>query len=110
MSRLNTYFLEKSASLMQKLITGQGTAKQRLLDCEIEFGLTFSIPISTDLEPIRTKIIQELNQKKEIRIGETAHSTSFRKTLYSTRNASASKIIGEIYNLYKEIEFIERHR
>ena len=110
MSSLNTYFLEKSSSLIQKLITGQGTAKQRLMDCEIEFWLSFSIPIPTDLEPIRKNIIQELSKKKEIRIGENVHSTSYRNTLFAMRNARASKIIGDIYNLYKEVEIRQRYK
>ncbi len=110
MSSHNTYFLEKSSNLIQKLIIGQGTAKQRLLDCEIEFCLAFSIPIPNDLEPIRKKIIQELNQKREIGIGDKIHLTSFQNTLYFMRNACASKIIGEIYDLYREIEFRERYK
>lgn len=54
------YFLEKTSTLIRKLIIGQGTSKQRLREWEIEINLSLSLPVLDDLEQLRQKIRNRL--------------------------------------------------
>jgi hypothetical protein len=100
-----TYFLEKTSTLIRKLISGEGTAKHRLLECEVEFVISFSIPIPDEFKSRRDKILNSLNKKNVIKIDNEVRITSFRHTLIYIKNKTAAKIIQEIYDLYTEILF-----
>jgi hypothetical protein len=100
-----TIFLEKTSTLIRKLISGEGTAKQRLLECEVEFILSFSIPVTDEFKSRRDKILNSLNKKNVIKIDDEVRMTSFRHTLIYMKNKTAAKIIQEIYDLYTEILF-----
>lgn len=76
MTEQYAYFLEKTSILIRKLISGQGTAKQRLLECEVEFIISFSTPIPGDLRLQRDKILNSLNRKSAIKIGDEVSMTS----------------------------------
>lgn len=103
-----SYFLEKTSTLIRKLISGQGTAKQRLLECEVEIVLSMSTPIPDDLKPLRDKILSNLNKKNAIKVGDKLSMTSFRHTLVYMKNKTAAKITLDIYDLYSEILFRDR--
>lgn len=103
-----TYFIEKTSVLIRKLISGEGTAKERLLDCEVEIILALSTQIPEDLKPKRESILKRLNKKNEIRHGDIVSMTSFRHTLIYMKNKTAAKIILDIYDLYSEILFRDR--
>lgn len=103
-----TYFLEKTSILVRKLISGEGTAKQRLLESEIEIILSLSTPIPEDLKSQREDILKRLNKKNEIKIADKVNMTSFRHTLTYMKNKTAAKIILDIYDLYSEVLFRDR--
>lgn len=100
-----TYFLEKTSGLIRKLISGEGTAKQRLLECEIEIYFSMSANIPEDLKLKREKIFARLNKKNEIEISGKVKMTSFQHTLLYMKNKTAAKIILDIYDLYSETLF-----
>ena len=102
------YFIEKSSVLIRKLISGEGTAKQRLLECEIEIILALATHIPEDLKQKRENILKSLNKKNEIKHGDKVSITSFRHTLVYMKNKTAAKIILEIYDLYSEVLFRDR--
>jgi hypothetical protein len=99
------YFIEKASILVRKLISGQGTAKERLLECETDIYFVLAIQIPEDLKTRREKIIKSLNKKNEIKVGEKVSMTSFRHTLIYMKNKTAAKITLEIYDLYSEVLF-----
>ncbi len=105
MKDTHIYFIEKTSTLIRKLVIGQGTSKQRLRECEIEISISLSIPIPTDLEPNRKKIQNRLYKKNEIGFGDKIGMTSFQHTLLYMKNSTASDIIKDIYALYSEIKF-----
>lgn len=92
------YFIGKSSSLIHKLCIGQGTAKQRLLECESYIIVMLIASIPDELIPLKEKIHTNLNKKEAI-----STMTSFRHTLIRMRNSTASKIIDDIYTLYSKV-------
>jgi len=98
MNKNYNYFIGKSSSLIHKLCIGEGTAKQRLRECEPQIYVMLRASIPDELIPLKEKIHKNLHKK--ISVGEM---TSFRHTLTSMRNSTASKIIDDIYTLYLKV-------
>ena len=88
-----TYFLEKASPLVRNLLVGQGTSKQRLRDCKIEMLLLLSSLDSEDINEQKRQIVDRLNVKKD--------------PLLYMRNAMASKIIGDFFDLYNDLKLLE---
>lgn len=95
-----TYFISKASILICKLISGQGTVKERLLDCEYDIGYILTLEIPKDFFAKRKKIKANLYKKEEIKAGKKIKVTSFRNTLKHMRKKRASQIVLDIYNLY----------
>jgi hypothetical protein len=87
---------------------GEGTAKQRLLECESELFISLATLVPEDLSPLREKILKSLNKKNKIKIEDKISMTSFRHTMIHMKNKTASKIISDIYDLYSEVLFRSR--
>jgi hypothetical protein len=104
----STYFIEKTSVLVRKLITGQGNAKERLRENEVNLLLCLASPLPDDLKPKRDKILKALEKKHEISHNGIVSMTAFQHTLYKMKKETASKIIGDIYDLYSEVVFRER--
>lgn len=100
-----SYFLEKCSALVRKLIAGEGTARERLSQCETQIYATLLCPVPKDLESTRESILKRVHKKPSVQIQDKVMITSFRNTVSSMRNSTASKIIADIYSLYDEIRW-----
>lgn len=89
--------------LIRKLISGEGTAKERLLECETDIYFVLANQIPEDLKHKREKIKRTLNKKNEIKVGDKVRMTSFKNTLIYMKNKTAAKIILDIYDLYIDV-------
>jgi hypothetical protein len=98
-----TYFLEKSSTLIHKLIISGGDARTRLRDCEFEltFLLTFDVP--EHLEKLKERILKSVFKKPALELGVKVYLTSFRNSISNIRNSTASKIIDDIYLLHLQV-------
>src|ERR1700749_1373599 len=103
-----TYFVQKASMLIRKLISGQGNAKQRLLDCECDIDFVLEIEIPMDYIFKIDKIKSILYKKEEIKSGEKIKVTSFRNTIRYMRKKTASKVILDIYDLYLDVQSFNR--
>ena len=90
------YFIEKSSALIHRLLIGKGTAKQRLLENEVEVMWVLHLDIPDNLNYLRKKILIALSKKPQL--GDKM--SSFRHTLIYMHNSTASKIIDNIYSIY----------
>jgi hypothetical protein len=84
-----TYIIEKSSGVIYNLITGQGDARRRLKENEmnLKYALIFEVP--DHLKKLRKRIIAKLGKYSEL------------KTM---RNVTASKIIAQFYHLFNEVK------
>jgi len=96
-SRFN-YFIGKSSSLIYRLCVGEGTAKERLIECEHEIHCMLSAPIPDDFRILRDQIKNRLFDSG-VREGET----SLNQSMFGKRNSTASKIIKDIYDLHQKV-------
>lgn len=96
-SRFN-YFISKSSCLIYRLCIGEGTAKERLIECEHEIHGMLLAPIPDDLRLLRNQIKDKLFDSG-VRDGET----SLNRSMFGKRNSTASKIIKDIYNLHQKV-------
>ena len=98
-----TYFLEKSSTLIRKLIEGEGDAKSRLRDAEFDLYFLMSFDVPKHLEPLKEKIASKISHKPNLEFNSKVHTSSFQNSISGIRNATASKIIGDIYSLHLEM-------
>jgi len=100
MKKSYSYFIEKSSVLIHSLLIGEGTAKQRLVENELQLSFVLALEVPDDLKKIQMRILKTLSRKPALGIGDKITLTSFRHTLIYMRNSTASKIINDLYTLY----------
>lgn len=101
-SRFN-YFIGKSSSVIYKLCVGEGTAKQRLIDCEIDIRRMLHASVPDELISLKEKIRQDLFCNGFRISGETG-KYSIAQSLAGKRNSTASKIIKDIWSLHDKVQ------
>lgn len=80
---------------------GKGSAKERLIESELEIRSVLRSPVPNKLIPLKDQIKQKL-----LYAGNSVDNKqgSVARSLYGKRNSTASKIIAEIIALHREVE------
>ena len=100
----NSYYKEKLLGLVEKLFVNEGDVSKRLIDNE---NLIFSVMLASQNinSEDRTKkkwleLWEELNTKKELKLGENKTISSFVMTVKSRRNKTLKKYLHFILEEY----------
>lgn len=104
------YLSEKLSTLIYNLLIGTGTAKQRLTANLNLFLRAFSLDFPKELEKSKKKIINQLTKFPEIKMGEEIISNAYENTLSKIKNETASSIIGDIYELHRELNSLKKEK
>ena len=98
-----SYFLEKSSAVIYKLLIGPGDAKSRLRDVEFDLTFILSFELPKEYLNLKAEIRRHLFIKRQDEIDGKVLNTSYKKSISTIRNSTASKIIEKIHLLHCQV-------
>jgi hypothetical protein len=97
------YFISKSSIVIYNLCIAKGTAKERLIECEIEIKKMLHASVPEKLLPLKERIKSDLLYAG-FRHSSELNTPSVAKSLSGKRNSTASKFIKDIYDLHQQVK------